>query len=127
MRKQSEIETLSMNIIEKTDDELKEIALTMWEAQLKYSREGDYEGFTQNISAEVLATVHTEVAAKQFSEDKLARSLSPDYDFLGLLRRDDQVTCLFRVRSTEKEGEWLGRMVLGNDKGEIKIFASSIF
>lgn len=116
-----------MNINDKTDDEIKEIALPMWEAQLKYSRDGDYAGFTRNIAAEMLGTVNQEVAAKQFSEDKLTRSLSADYDFLGLLRRGDQVTCLFRVYSTEKEGEWLGRMVLGNDNGEIKIFASSIF
>ena len=116
-----------MNITEKTDDEVKQIALAMWEQQLKYSREGDYEGFSQNISPEVLATVNPVMAAKQFSEDKLTRSLSPDYDYLGLLRRDDQVTCLFRVRSTEKEGEWLGRMVLGNHNDEIKIVASSVF
>ena len=116
-----------MNINDKTDDEIEQIALPMWEAQLKYSREGDYQGFTKNIAPEVLATVHPEVAAQQFSEDKLTRSLSPEYDYLGMLRRDDQVTCLFRVHSTEREGEWLGRMVLGNDQGEIKIFASSVF
>ena len=116
-----------MNINDKTDDEVKEIALPMWEAQLKYSREGDYENFTHNIASAMLATVNQEVAAKQFTEDKLTRSLSPEYDYLGLLRRGDQVTCLFRVHSTEKEGEWLGRMVLGYDNDEIKIFASSIF
>lgn len=116
-----------MNINDKTDEEIKDIAVPIWEAQLKYSREGDYEGFSGNIASEMLATVNSELAAKQFSEDKLTRSLSPDYEFLGLLRRDEQVTCLFRTFSTEKEGEWLGRMVLGYDNGEIKIFASSIF
>ena len=116
-----------MNINDKTDDEVKEIALPMWDAQLKYSREGDYENFTRNISAGMLASVNQEVAAKQFVEDKLTRSLSPEYDYLGLLRRGDQVTCLFRVYSTDKAGEWLGRMVLGYDNDEIKIFASSIF
>jgi hypothetical protein len=34
---------------------------------------------------------------------------------------------LFRVRSTKKEGEWLGRMVIGYERGEIKIFAASVF
>lgn len=116
-----------MNFIDKTDEEIREIALPIWEAQLKYSREGDYEGFSRNIASEMLATVNAELAAKQFSEDKLTRSLSPEYDFLGLLRRGDQVTCLFRTFSTEKPGEWLGRMVLGYDGNEIKIFASSIF
>jgi hypothetical protein len=116
-----------MNINDKSDDEIKDIALPIWEAQLKYSREGDYASFSKNIAAEMLATVNPEIAAKQFSEDKLTRSLSPKYDFLGLLRKGEQVTCLFRVFSTEKDGEWLGRMVLGDDQGEIKIFASSIF
>jgi hypothetical protein len=37
------------------------------------------------------------------------------------------VTVLYRVRSTEMEGEWLGRLVLGYEKGEIKIFSASIF
>ena len=43
------------------------------------------------------------------------------------IRRGEHVTCLFRVRSTKKEGEWLGRMVIGFERGEIKIFAASIF
>ena len=116
-----------MNINDKTDDEIRDIALPIWEAQLKYSREGDYDSFAANIAEEMLATVNREIAAKQFSEDKLTRSLSPEYEFLGLLRRDDQVTCLFRTFSTEKEGEFLGRMVLGYEGDHIKIFASSIF
>lgn len=117
-----------MNINDKSDDEVKEIALPIWEAQLKYSREGDYDGFTQRIAEEMLATVNREVAAKQFSEDKLTRSLSEKYDYLGMLRRGEHVTCLFRVFSSEKDGEWLGRMVIGYDVDDnIKIYASSIF
>jgi hypothetical protein len=116
-----------MNINDKTDEEIRDIALPMWEAQLQYSRDGDYQGFTKNIAEEMLATVNPEIAAKQFTENKLTRSLSAEYDFLGLLRREDQVTCLFRVFSTEKEGEWLGRMVLGYSNDAIKIQASSIF
>ena len=116
-----------MNINDKTDEEIEAIALPIWEAQLKHSRAGDYESFSRNIAEEMLASVNPEIAARQFAEDKLTRSLSPEYEFLGLLRRGEQVTCLFRTFSTEKEGEWLGRMVLGYDKDEIKIFASSIF
>ena len=116
-----------MNINDKTDEEIKDIAVPVWDAQLKYSVEGDYQSFIKNFSNNVLAGINPEVAAKQFVEDKLTRSLSPKYDYLGLLRRGDQVTCLFRVFSSEKEGEWLGRMVLGYDRDEVKIFASSIF
>jgi len=117
-----------MNITEKTDDEIRDIAVPIWEEQLKYSNQGDYYKFVKNFSNDVLASINPEVAAQQFAEDKLTRSLSAKYDYLGLLRRGGQVTCLFRVFSTEKEGEFLGRMVLGNDhRGDIKIFASSVF
>lgn len=45
-----------------------------------------------------------------------------------MIRRGEHVTVLYRVRSTKKEGEWLGRLVLGtNDKDEIKIYGASIF
>jgi hypothetical protein len=49
----------------------------------------------------------------------LARKLSKERDYLGIIRRGEHVTVLYRVRSTEKEGEWLGRLVLGYEKGEI--------
>ena len=49
-------------------------------------------------------------------------------DYLGLIRRGQHVTVLYRMRSTKKEGEWLGRQVLARDKeNEIKIFGASIF
>jgi len=65
---------------------------------------------------------------KQFAKSELTRSLDTNYDLLGLIRRNEHVTVLYRVRSTKKEGEWLGRMVLGYDKeDEIKIFGASIF
>ena len=53
----------------------------------------------------------------------------PDYDYLGLIRRNAHVTVLYRMRSTKKEGEWLGRLVLGYDDkdDEVKIFGASIF
>jgi hypothetical protein len=44
-----------------------------------------------------------------------------------MIRRGQHVTVLYRVRSTKKEGEWLGRLVLGYEQGEVRIFAASIF
>jgi len=116
-----------MNINDKTDDEIKEIALPIWETLVEASIEGDYDKFIEGFSPNVLLSINQEEAAEKFTKDELTRSLSTEYEFLGLLRRGQTVTCLFRVRSTAKDGEWLGRMVIGDDGGEIKIFASSIF
>jgi len=116
-----------MNIIKKTDDELLEIAVPMWDDLIKYSNKGQYGKFIRNFSYELLLGLNEVELGKQFAKSELTRSLSTEYDFLGFIRRGEHVTCLFRVRSTKKEGEWLGRMVIGFEKGEPKIFAASVF
>ncbi|WP_462320907.1 hypothetical protein [Halochromatium sp.] len=116
-----------MNIIEKSDDELLEIALPMWSDLVKYSNEGKYGKFIRHFSYNLLLGLNEVELGKQFAKSELTRSLSTDYDFLGFIRRGEHVTCLFRMRSTKKEGEWLGRMVLGYEEGNVKIFAASIF
>ena len=63
----------------------------------------------------------------KLAKSELTRALDPKYDFLGFIRRGEHVTCLYRVRSKKKAGEWLGRMVLGYEDGEVKIFGASIF
>ncbi|MFN2348104.1 MAG: hypothetical protein ABR558_00850 [Thioalkalivibrio sp.] len=116
-----------MNIIERTDEELLEIALPMWDDLVKYSNKGNYAKFILNFSYDLLHGLNEVELGNQFAKSELTRSLSSDYDFLGFIRRGEHVTCLFRVRSTKKAGEWLGRMVIGYERDEVKIFAASVF
>lgn len=116
-----------MNIIDKPEEEILDIALPMWNDLIKFSNKGQYGKFIRNFSYNLLLGLNEVEVGKQFAKSELARNLSEDYDYLGLIRRGEHVTVLFRVRSTKKEGEWLGRMVIGYEKGEIKIFAASIF
>ena len=116
-----------MNIIDKTDAELEAIAMPMWDELILYSNKGQYGKFVRNFSYDLLLGLNEVEVGNQFVKSELTRNLSPDYDFLGFIRRGEHVTCLFRVRSTKKQGEWLGRMVIGYERGEVKIFAASIF
>lgn len=123
-----------MNIIEKSDDEILAVAHPMWEDLIKYSNEGEYGKFIRKFSYELLFGLNEIEIGKQFAKSELTRSLDPSYDFLGLIRRGQHVTVLYRVRSTKKEGEWLGRLVLGygkkekeSDELDIRIFGASIF
>lgn len=115
------------NILDHTDEEITEIAHSFWDGLIKYSNEGKYGLFIKHFSRDLLRGLNEVEVGKQFARSELTRNLSSDYDFLGLIRRGQHVTCLYRVRSTKKEGEWLGRMVLGYEGGQIKIFAASIF
>ena len=116
-----------MNIIDETDEDLMKVGIPWWEDLIIYSNKGQYGKFIRNFSYDLLLGLNEVEVGKQFAKSELTRSLSSEYDFLGFIRRGEHVSFLFRVRSTKKEGEWLGRMVLGYEKGEIKIFAASIF
>jgi len=117
-----------MNIIDQSDDEILALAHPMWEDLIKYSNEGEYGKFIRKFSYELLFGLNEVEIGKQFAKSELTRSLNPEYEFLGLIRRNEHVSALYRMRSTKKEGEWLGRLVLGYDKeGEVKIFGASIF
>ena len=116
-----------VNIIEKTDEEIRAIATPLWRDLVKYSNEGKYGEFVRNFSSSLALAMNQVVAGHQFANSELARSLSEDADFLGIIRRGEHVTVLYRQRSTKKPGEWLGRLVLGYEDGEVRIFAASIF
>ena len=117
----------SKNVIDLSDEELKAIAFPMFDNLIKYSNEGKYGMFIKNFSQGLLKGLNEVEVGKQFARSELTRNLSPEYDFLGFIRRGQHVTCLFRVTSTKKEGEWMGRLVLGYEEGVVKIFAAAIF
>jgi len=116
-----------MNINDRSDEEILEIAHPMWDELIKYSNKGQYGKFIKKFSYDLLLGLNEVELGKQFSHSELSRNLVEERDFLGLIRRGEHVTVLYRVRSKTKEGEWLGRMVLGYEKGEVRIFAASIF
>jgi len=116
-----------MNIVDKTDAEILAIAQPLWRDLVKYSNEGKYGEFVRNFSNSLALAMNQMVAGHQFANSELARSLSEDVDALGIIRRGEHVTVLYRQRSTKKPGEWLGRLVLGYEDGKIRIFGASIF
>ena len=115
------------NIIHMNDEELLAIAHPMWEDLIKYSNKGQYGKFIRKFSYNLLLGLNEVELGNQFAKSELTRSLDSNYDYLGTIRRGEHVTVLYRVRSTKKEGEWLGRLVLGYENGEIRIFGASVF
>jgi hypothetical protein len=116
-----------VNIIEKTDEEIRAIADPLWRDLLKASNEGKYAEFVKNFAKSLALSMNEVVVSHQFANSELARNLADNADYLGIIRRGEHVTVLYRQRSTKKPGEWLGRLVLGYEDGEVRIFAASIF
>ena len=116
-----------VNIIEKTDEEIRALAEPLWRDLVKCSNEGKYGEFVKNFSGSLALAMNQVAVGHQFANSELARNLSEDADLLGMIRRGEHVTVLFRQRSTKKKGEWLGRLVLGYEDGKVRIFGASIF
>ena len=118
---------LEKNIIDNTDDEILPVANQMWSELIRSSNEGNYGEFVKDFSYSLTKGLNEIEVGKQFVNSKLTRNLSGLVDGLGIIRRGQHVTVLYRQRSSKQEGEWLGRLVLGYEDGEIKIFGASIF
>jgi len=116
-----------VNIVDKTDEEILEIAEPLWRQLVQSSNEGKYGEFARNFSSDFARAMNMVQANHQFANSELARNLAEDADCLGTIRRGEHVTVLYRQKSTKKPGEWLGRMVLGYENGEVRIFGASIF
>ena len=117
----------NVNIIEKTDEEIRAFADPLWRDLIKNSNEGKYGEFVKNFSTSFALAMDQVAVGHQFSNSELARSLSENFDYLGIIRRGEHVTVLYRQRSTKKPGEWLGRLVLGYENAQVKIFGASFF
>ena len=116
-----------MKLLEKTDEEILEIANPIWDDLVKYSNNRDYNGFTKHFSAQMLYGANEVEIGKQWSNNKLLTSLSKKREFLGCLRRNNFVTVLFKQASDTVPGDFLGRLVLGVEDGKFKVFGATIF
>ena len=116
-----------MDLLSKSDEEIFEIGKPFWENLVRSSNLKDYGGFTRDFSSQMLYGANEVELGKQWASNKLICSLSDDYKAFGCLRRGLHVTVLFKQRSTTEEGEFLGRLVLGEEGDSVKVFGATIF
>ena len=116
-----------MKLLDKTDEEILEIANPIWDDLIKYSNKRDYSGFTKHFSAQMLYGANEVEIGKQWANNKLLTSLSEQREFLGCLRRNNFVTVIFKQTSDTIPGEFLGRLVLCVEDDKVKVFGATIF
>jgi len=116
-----------MNILELSDEEILAVANPMWADLVKYSNEQNYGAFTRHFSSTFIKGANEVEMGKQFARSDLAKNLSEDTEYLGMIRRGDYVTVMYKVIHKENKGEWLGRLVLGYEKDKIRIFGATLF
>src|SRR4030065_2722403 len=116
-----------MSILEKTDEEILAMANPMWIDLIKYSNEGNYGAFTRNFSSSFIKGANEVEMGKQFARSDLAKNLSEDYKYLGMIRRGEYVTVLYKVINKKNNSEWLRRRGVGYEKDKVKNFGANLF
>ena len=116
-----------MSLLEKSDKEIIEIANPIWANLVKSSNMKDYGGFTKDFSSQMLYGANEVELGKQWASNDLISNLSNEYKAFGCLRRGLYITVLFKQKSTKISGEFLGRLVLGEEDGLVKVFGATIF
>tara|TARA_Y100001970_G_C14174087_1_gene825915 strand:+ start:1454 stop:1804 length:351 start_codon:yes stop_codon:yes gene_type:complete len=116
-----------MSLLDKKDDEIFKIAEPIWDNLVKSSNTKDYGGFTRDFSSQMLYGANEVELGKQWASNKLLTNLSKQKEFLGCLRRSNFVTVLLKQKSDTISGDFLGRLVLGVEDNQIKVFGATIF
>ena len=116
-----------MSFTSKTDDEIIKLANPIWSNLIRSSNMKDYGGFTKDFSSQMLYGANEVELGKQWASNELISTLSNDYKPFGCLRRGLYVTVLYKQTSTKMPGDFLGRLVLGEEDGTTKVFGATIF
>ena len=116
-----------MSLLDKPDEEIIKIAEPIWANLVKSSNIKDYGGFTKDFSSQMLYGANEVELGKQWASNDLISSLSEGCEAFGCLKRGQHVTILYKQTSTKIPGEFLGRLVLGDEGDQIKVFGATIF
>ena len=116
-----------MSLLDKSDEQIIKIAEPMWANLVKSSNIKDYGGFTRDLSSQMMYGANEVELGKQWANNKIITNLNETYEPFGTLRRGEHVTVLIKQTNKEIPGEFLGRLVLGIEDGEVKIFGATIY
>ena len=116
-----------MSIIDKSDEEIFKVAEPIWANLVRSSNIKDYGSFTKDFSSQMLYGANEVELGKQWANNELISTLSEGCKAFGCIRRGLYVTILYKQTSTKIPGEFLGRLVLGDEGDTVKVFGATIF
>ena len=116
-----------MDLLAKSDQEIFEIGRPFWENLVRSSNLKDYGGFTRDFSTQMLFGANEVELGKQWANNKIITNLEEKFEPFGCLRRGVHITVLIKQTNKEISGEFLGRLVLGEEDGVVKVFGATIY
>ncbi|MCJ8311623.1 MAG: hypothetical protein HRU38_02815 [Saccharospirillaceae bacterium] len=111
-----------MDILAKSDSEILEIAEPMWDDIVKGSNEKNWELFSKSMDSKGSdkEPASRKDVEQQWENSDLLTSLTPNREFLSILRKEDCVLVLWKQWSTKVKGDFLASLYLKSVNDEVK-------
>ncbi len=110
-----------MDLHSLTDSELEEAARPIYLRIIRGSNAGDYSTFSRDFSDELLERITLDRFESQRNEFPLLSSISENFEYVGCIRRDLDVSVLWKLVSTTLKGEFLGSVNLREINSKVQV------
>ena len=113
-------------IIDLKNEQLKSVALPIWKNIVEAAQEQNYARFSRGFSNELLAKLDQEHFRQSCHDFPLLTSIDSDFKIIDSIQRENGVTILWRLRSTQLAGEFLGQLTLQSGASGMEISGVSV-
>jgi len=107
-------------------EQLRAVAEPIWRNIIDAAREHDYARFSRGFSSELRAKLSEEHFRQSCEDFPLLTSIEPDFEFIDSIHRENAVTLLWRLKSSNYGGEFLGLLTLQKGEKGMEITAVSV-
>jgi len=108
------------------NEQLKSVALPIWKNIVEAAAEQSYARFSRGFSDDLLAKLSEEHFRESCRDYPLLTSIAPDFELIDSIKRENGVTILWRLTSTQLAGEFLGQLTLQSGKSRMEISGVSV-
>ena len=108
------------------NEQLKSVALPIWKNIVEAAGERNYAKFSRGFSNELLAKLDEEHFRQSCKDYPLLTSIAPNFKIIDSIERENGVTILWRLQSSQLTGEFLGQLTLQSGESGMEITGVSV-
>jgi len=107
-------------------EQLREVAEPIWKNIIEAARERDYARFSRGFSNDLLARLSEEHFRQSCEDFPLLTTIEANFEFIDSIHRENAITILWRLQSSQFAGEFLGMLTLQSGDNGMEITAVSV-
>ncbi len=113
-------------IFELKNEQLKSVDLPICKNIVESASEQDYARFSRGFSNVLLTKLSEQHFRQSCADFPLLSSIAPDFKMIESIQRENGVTILWRLHSTQLAGEFLGQLTLQSGEKGMEITGVSV-